>query len=568
MRVPTDRSAATERPDRPGRPDGPERPDPEDPTHPLRSPVPPPDLVAVLASPDSPLRPIAVRGDEVAAPGAVVSWRVAPGGLAVSVATRTAVPLTRVGLRWSHRPVTGLVLGDAWERGYGDLGWQPVRPDRLLPWYWLGHDPATGVTGGMGVRVGPAAFCSWTVDGTGTTLWLDLRNGGGPIAGPERRLAAATVVAVTAGADVSPFRTARELCRAMAPATVPDAGPLVGVNDWYHAYGEGTSAATTRRDAAYVGELAGDGPVRPFAVVDGGWSEGGPCPGGPYPHGVPGRFDDMPRLAADLTAAGVRPGIWIRPTSTVADPATRRLRPGPRPAPEPPLDLSLDENLASVARDVAGVVGWGYELVKHDFSTFDLFGRFGPAMGAAMTDPGWQHADRTLTNAEILTRLYETIAAAAGDAVVIGCNTVGHLAAGLVHAQRVGEDVSGRSWEGTRRHGVNSLAFRLPQHGLFFAADADCVTCTPSTPWELNRRFLDVVARSGTPLFLSVDPRSRTPAVDAEIGAAVRVALAGGEPGGLEPLDWLGTSTPRRWRGGTGITSHHWDEPLGVWPPG
>ena len=54
--------------------------------------------------------------------------------------------------------------------------------------------------------------------------------------------------------------------------------------------------------------------------------------------------------------------------------------------------------------------------------------------------------------------------------------------------------------------GVNTLAFRLPQHNRFFAVDADCVPCTPQTPWELNQRFLDLVARSGTALFVSVDP--------------------------------------------------------------
>ena len=58
--------------------------------------------------------------------------------------------------------------------------------------------------------------------------------------------------------------------------------------------------------------------------------------------------------------------------------------------------------------------------------------------------------------------------------------------------------------------GVNTLAFRLPQHNRFFTVDADCVPCTPQTPWELNQRFLDLVARSGTALFLSIDPRPAT----------------------------------------------------------
>jgi alpha-galactosidase len=526
--------------------------------------VAPPDFVAVWTATDSPVRTVPVRAGEAAASGVVVSFDAEPRGLAVTVTTDGG-PVARVALRWSHRPVTGLVLGDAWERGYGELGWQPVRPERLLPWYWLAHDPATGTTTGMGVRVGPAAFCAWTVDGTGTTLWLDLRNGALPLLGPARRIPAATVVGLVSGAGS--FAAVRALCALMAPASVPTAGPLVGVNDWNHAYGEGTSAATTLRDAHYLSDLAGDGPVRPFAVVDGGWSEGGGCAGGPYTRGLPGRFDDMPALARDVRALGVRPGIWIRPTAT-ADPVGRALQPGPRPTPELPLDLSVADTLESVRRDVGTVVQWGYELLKFDFSTFDLFGRFGHAMGWELTDGGWHHDDRSLTNAELLTGLYRAIAEAAGDAVLIACNTVGHLAAGLVHAQRIADDTSGQHWELTRRMGVNGLAFRLPQHGVLFAADPDFVACTPQTPWELNRRYLDVVARSGTPLFLAVDPPSRSRTIDEEIGAAVRLALAGGEPGGLEPVDWLQTSAPRRWRGSDGTTTHSWDDTFGAGPWG
>ena len=93
---------------------------------------------------------------------------------------------------------------------------------------------------------------------------------------------------------------------------------------------------------------------------------------------------------------GVRPGISMRPTalSTVSDPG--RLRPGPWRADEKPLDLTLPENLALIREDVARVAAWGYELIKHDFSTYDVFARWGFEMGAELTDPGWHFADRTL----------------------------------------------------------------------------------------------------------------------------------------------------------------------------
>ena len=37
---------------------------------------------------------------------------------------------------------------------------------------------------------------------------------------------------------------------------------------------------------------------------------------------------------------------------------------------------------------------------------------------------------------------------------------------------RTGDDTSGRIWERTRRMGVNTLAFRLPQHNAFYHIDA------------------------------------------------------------------------------------------------
>ena len=112
--------------------------------------------------------------------------------------------------------------------------------------------------------------------------------------------------------------------------------------------------------------------------------------------------------------------------------------------------------------------------------------------------------------------------------------------------------------------GVNSLAFRLPQHRRFFTLDADCVPCTPQTPWELNARFLDLVARSGSALFVSVDPAARTAQADRELGDGIRLALSGGDQ--LEPLDWLVNTTPNTWGTGTGTIHYDWSLPWGADP--
>jgi alpha-galactosidase len=510
------------------------------------------------------------RGERFATAGVEISFRAEPEGLTVVVAAPPRPHghdgLSRVVLRWRHRlPSSTLVLGDAWERSYGDLQWRHLQPDRVLPWSWLAYDEASGHATGMGVRVRPRAFCAWTVDERGCSLWLDLRNGGAPVRLGERVLDAATVVAVDGQPGESPYALQRRLTAAMCSDPLPVREPVVGANNWYYAYGVGFGPEQVLADTETIVELADGHPVKPFSVIDAGWSPGGTCPGGPWTAGLPGTFDDMPGLAAAIAARGARPGIWMRPAalSFVDDP--RRLRPGPRPAKEQPLDISLAENLQTIRDDVARLVGWGFELVKHDFSTFDAFGRWGPAMGVAMTEPGWHFADRSRTNAELLLGLYEAIRDGAGDAVLIGCNTVGHLAAGLVEVQRTGDDTSGRDWERTRRMGVNTLAFRLAQHRTFFVVDPDCVPCTLQTPWERNRQFLDLVARSGTALFVSVDPAARSPRVDADLRAALRLALDGGEPGGVEPLDWLHATTPARWRTGTTEREYDWIEPSGAW---
>ncbi len=486
-------------------------------------------------------------------------------GLRVRLASEGV--LSRVVLRWRRPVVEGaLVLGDAWERTYGSQQWRHRQPHRVLPWYWLAYDPDRGTTEGMGVRVRPSAFCAWLVDDAGVALSVDVRNGGSPVRLGPRMLDAATVVAVRGGAGESPWRVHQRLCAAMCDDPRPTRGPVVGANNWYYAYSRFTPTDVLR-DAQTIVDLAGGHPVAPYSVVDAGWNSGGAVPGGPWDHGIPGLFDDMPRLAADISDQGARPGVWIRPTALTTVDDESRLRGGPRPAPELPLDLSIAENLAGVAADITRLRDWGFSLIKHDFSTFDLFGRWGFAMGAELTDPGWHLADRTVTNAEVLVGLYQTIADAAGDALILGCNTVGHLAAGLVDIQRTGDDTSGRRWERSRRMGINTLAFRLAQHRTLFTVDADCVPATPQTPWSRNRQLLDLFARSGTALFVSVDARSRTPEVDADLRAALRIALDGGTPGGVEALDWLTTTSPRHWRTGDTETEYDWTDDAGAWPP-
>ncbi|MHA6522818.1 alpha-amylase family protein [Tessaracoccus sp. G1721] len=513
--------------------------------------VPTPDLVRVQSGPRD------AWGSPQAA-GVAVDFRADGDGLAVSVAAAAGRQLSRIHLRWRRDlPADALVLGDAWERTYGDTCWQPLRAEVPHPWMVLVHSPSAGSTWGGGVDVRAGAFAFWTVDDAGVSLWMDVRAGSDPVLLGDRTLPAAVVRFVDGGA---PFAVqcglAAALCR--DPRAT---GPLVGANNWYYAYGRDFDADAVVRDARTVAELVGDHPVRPFGVVDDGWSldgtaDGLPASGGPWDVGRPVEFPDMAEVAARIAAEGVRPGIWFRPLQHRWEPDLGGLRPWEGGW---ALDPSHPTTLERVAADVRRIRGWGFELIKHDFSTFEALGQWGPTMGPRPVADGVHVHDRTRTTAEVLVDFYSAIREAAGDdGVVLGCNVVGHLAAGLVEAQRTGDDTSGLVWERTRRVGVNTLAFRAAQHGRFFTVDADCVPSTPGTDWAKNRQFLDLIARSGTALFVSVDPATRTDRVDEDLSNALRTALDGGTPGGVEPLDWLHTATPSLWGSGGGTVRYDW----------
>jgi alpha-galactosidase len=494
--------------------------------------------------------------------GTDVTLREEAGFLAVEVHAGD-VAASRVMLRWDiPPPADAQFLGDHWERAYGDLAWRGFVPERVMPWYFLFHGQHG--TSGWGVRTGAAAFCFWTADPRGISLWIDLRSGSQRVRLGGRTLRAAEIV--TGEWAERPFVAAQALCRKMSPAPRLAPGPIYGANDFYYSYCTSTEQ-TILRDSATLSGLAGTTSNRPFSVIDDNWQSRLCCNDSPW-RTMHADFPDMTRLAHEIRQAGCRPGIWIRPLVTHEDfPEAWLLRPSPGFSTGGfVLDPSVPEVLEKVRSDMRTIVGWGYDLVKHDFSTFDILARWGSEMGARLTEGSWKFADPSRTTAEIITGLYRAIREGVGDAVVLGCNTLGHLAAGLFEAQRTGDDVSGRNWERTRRMGINTLAYRIAQQGAFFAADADCVPLTTRLPWELSRQWLTLLASSGTPLFVSAQPE----ALGAEQKAALREALAqAAQPQPLaEPLDWLRNTCPRSWKINGEVVDFNWNGAGGACPFG
>jgi alpha-galactosidase len=518
--------------------------------------------------------PLERRGETWEGGGVTVTAGVNEGRLAVDV-TAAGVPLDRVRLRWRASLPNGTrFLGDAWERGYGDLEWRGLVPERVMPWYFLAHDaaPEGGATHGYGVRTGAASLSFWTVDGEGVSLWLDVRAGGAGVELGGRSLRAAEVVARRGGEDETPFAAARAFCHLLCDDPRLPYHAVYGGNNWYYAYGNSDREAILD-DTKLLVSLAPDSDNRPYMVIDAGWqarADESVVAGSPWDR-ANDRFGDMASLASAMRDAGARPGIWIRPLAAAPDDPDSILLPAERAEDKSAkikiLDPSIPEVRARVRDDFRCLRDWGYELIKHDWSTCDLLGRWGHRMGAELTNPGWTFADLSRTTAEIVLDLFGAIREGAGDAIVIGCNTLGHLAAGLFELQRTGDDTSGCQWERTRRMGVNTLAFRMPQHAALFAVDADCVGLTREIPWDRNRQWLDLLARSGTPLFVSADPKS-VGSLKSEQAEALRRAYAlAAEPQPVaEPLDWMDTTCPRAWKLGDDEACFDWSGAEGVDP--
>lgn len=431
-------------------------------------------------------------------------------------------------------------LGDAWERAYGNLQWLPLAETKEMPWYFFSSNK--NITHGYGVVTGPAAMCSWFATVDSITLKIDVRNGGMGVLLGNRKLTACTVIIRKGKAGETPFRAAQAFCKMMCPKPLMPKQPVIGFNDWYCDYGK-NSRESVLYYASFISRLAPKGKNLPFMVIDDGWQgNGGNGEGGPWDKGNE-KFPSMPQLASDIRKAGARPAIWIHLlTAQDNQPDSWRLKHDKKF-----LDISIPEVRAYIYETVARIKEWGFELLKHDYSTNDISQGWGKTAGAA-TNAEWTFTDRTRTTAEIILDHYKCIREAFGNNLIIGCNTISHLSAGVFEIYRIGDDTSGKEWRRVVKYGVNCLAFRAPQHGTFYAADADCVGLTDKEviPWANNSQWLNLLARSGTPLFISFKKGSITPQQELEVAEALKNASV---PQPLaEPLDWFETIQPLRWK--------------------
>lgn len=450
-------------------------------------------------------------------------------------------------LRWNNLSWDKNVrfLGDAWERGYGDMEWKGMNPNRFMPWYFCAKSEAKSIC--YGVKVRPSAMCFWQVDSLGMTLFLDVRCGGSGVNLKGRVIKLADVIACEMR-DCTSFEAMQEFCGQMCEDPILPKYPVYGSNNWYYAYGK-SSESEILADCDYILNLTKDIENKPYMVIDDCWQEHhrlNEYNGGPWTKGNE-KFPDMKALADKLVQKGVRPGIWVRLLLNEDENIKNEWRLSHNNC----IDPTNPEALNYIKEDIKRICNWGYTLIKHDFSTFDLFGKWGFQMSPLVTDDGWHFYDDSLTSAEVVKLLYKAILDASvevsnGETLILGCNTIGHLGAGYMHINRTGDDTSGVIWERTRFMGVNTLAFRLPQHGKFYEIDADCVGIDGGISWSMNKQWADVLAQSGTPLFISVRPNILDETEKQELHEILKVASK--QEYHVIPVDWEETTCPEHWQ--------------------
>lgn len=450
-------------------------------------------------------------------------------------------------LRWNNLSWDKNVrfLGDAWERGYGDMEWKGMNPNRFMPWYFCAKSEAKSIC--YGVKVRPSAMCFWQVDSLGMTLFLDVRCRGSGVNLKGRVIKLADVIACEMR-DCTSFEAMQEFCGQMCEDPILPKYPVYGSNNWYYAYGK-SSESEILADCDYILNLTKDIENKPYMVIDDCWQEHhrlNEYNGGPWTKGNE-KFPDMKALADKLVQKGVRPGIWVRLLLNEDENIKNEWRLSHNNC----IDPTNPEALNYIKEDIKRICNWGYTLIKHDFSTFDLFGKWGFQMSPLVTDDGWHFYDDSLTSAEVVKLLYKAILDASveasnGETLILGCNTIGHLGAGYMHINRTGDDTSGVDWERTRFMGVNTLAFRLPQHGKFYEIDADCVGIDGGISWSMNKQWADVLAQSGTPLFISVRPNILDETEKQELHEILKVASK--QEHHVIPVDWEETTCPEHWQ--------------------
>jgi hypothetical protein len=286
-----------------------------------------------------------------------------------------------------------------------------------------------------------------------------------------------------------------------APVKVP-----VGWADWYFAYGT-TDEDEALKNLDFVARELKDFGVEYFEI-DSAWQlgvetttppdnlvAGGPwVPNSKFPHG-------MKWFADRIREECLKPGIWVRPFQMIDDAPERKAHPdwfnekGQMDFSNPAVQLWV-KNLFTMFVD-----DWGYQYIKFDFPSFDLFNEWGPKLFEDHSAHMELH-DQTKTNIqayrESLNALRESTA---GKAFLLACNSVMPATLGLADSFRIGDDVG--DWGRTFKYGVKSVSARYYTNGIYWSNDPDCLVVREPFTLDQARMWASLIALSGGVVFMS-----------------------------------------------------------------
>lgn len=403
------------------------------------------------------------------------------------------------------------VLGDVWTGFPSYLQWDNDFLGKIFSWYLMAS--FGGTYQGYGVMTQARAMCFWEIRRTEIVLYLDVRCGSIGVKLGTRKLHAATIVS-DKYENISSHKALSLFCRKMCGyAIIPDV-PIYGFTGYTKNRMKKTRDELCR-DAAYLAKLTEGAQNRPYYWIN--------------KNDVP----DWKMLAADIGAMKLNAGIRFRPLleSLREVPGEATLRNGSS------LDPSHPRILKKIGTNVKAMCEAGFSLIIFDGSALDIFGKTEEEGYPFSTSGDWHFYDEAKTSAEIVMNFYHTIREAAGPygAIIMGCNTIGHLGTGFMHIQTA-ETIEELLHCEDADLAVNSVTFRFPQHRNFFFVQAGILETNPMY-WKKIRPVAEMIAYSGTPLFLSIsNPEEITS--DEEKDMMEILMEASRLHTAIEPVDW------------------------------
>lgn len=244
--------------------------------------------------------------------------------------------------------------------------------------------------------------------------------------------------------------------------------PPVGWCSWYAGYGADITEVEVLKNLEKVDRI----PELKYFQIDDGWESkvGTATLGVPeqdsvkFPHG-------MRWLAETIRSKGLKPGLWIRPFKGWGDSEGI-----PDWARGSTLDISHPDARAWLTQLTRRLVKeWGFEYLKFDFLTYDLYGSWGMELAENRGRLG-KVADDTITNIAAYRLALEALREGAGEeCFLLGCNALLAPSFGIVDGMRIGDDVSAGHWERTVLMGAKSVAPLRFLNGSVWWNDPDCM---------------------------------------------------------------------------------------------